>query len=221
MVEVENVNKVYAAESGDIAALRDVSLTVSTGEFVALTGRSGCGKSTLLNLLAGLDSPSSGRVCIGGEEISRLDDEGLTRYRRGRVGMIFQFFNLLPTLTARENIALPALLAGERETDVWRRVDQLIEQIGLVCRRDAKAPLLSGGEMQRVAIARALINQPPLLLADEPTGNLDSSAAEEILTLLRGLVAVRGVTLVLVTHSQEAAARADRRLEMLDGRILT
>jgi ABC-type lipoprotein export system ATPase subunit len=215
------VVKEYALGGGTIRALDDVTLDVGAGEFVAVVGRSGSGKSTLLNLAAGIDVPTGGEVSVAGRALARLDDDALTRLRRDSVGMIYQFFNLLSTLSVRENVALPALLGGTPSRDALARADRLVEEVGLTPRRDARPHTLSGGEMQRAAIARALIHTPALVLADEPTGNLDSRAAAGVIELLRDLGARHGVTVVLVTHSREAAAAASRTIELRDGRIVS
>jgi putative ABC transport system ATP-binding protein len=209
----------FGAGAQVVRALDGVSLDVPRGEFLAVVGRSGSGKSTLLNLAAGIDTPSSGEVWIDGRPISRLDDDALTLLRRDRIGVVYQFFNLLSTLSVRENVALPALLGGALERDVMPQADALLDEVGLGDRRHARPHTLSGGEMQRTAIARALVHSPALVLADEPTGNLDSRAAEQIVGLLRRMAARHGATVVMVTHSREAAAAADRIVELRDGRV--
>jgi putative ABC transport system ATP-binding protein len=216
-----SVAKEYALGTERVHALDDVSLEIPAGQFVAVIGRSGSGKSTLLNLLAGIDTPSRGEVWIGDRELSRLADDDLTRLRRDELGIVYQFFNLLPTLSVRENVALPALLAGGRERDVFPTVDALLEEVAMSHRMNARPHTLSGGEMQRTAIARALIHEPVLLLADEPTGNLDSRTADQIMELLQSLAGRHGTTVVLVTHSVEAAAVAQRVVEMRDGRVVS
>ena len=219
-VRLLSVTKEYTLGTETLRAVDNVSLEVPTGLFVAVVGRSGSGKSTLLNLLAGIDTPTSGEIWIAGRELSRLSDDALTRMRRETLGIVYQFFNLLPTLSVRENVALPALLAGEAERPTLSRADALLEEVGLTPRRNARPHTLSGGEMQRAAIARALIHQPAVLLADEPTGNLDSRNADQVLALLADLGRRHQATLLLVTHSAEAAALADRVVELLDGRIV-
>jgi len=213
------VTKQYRLGEGVVNALDNLSLDVARGEFLAVMGRSGSGKSTLLNLVAGIDTPTSGEVWVDGLELSRLSDDALTRMRRDRVGVIYQFFNLISTLSVRENVALPAQLAGRPAAPALAAADRLIADVGLEGRRDARPHTLSGGELQRAAIARALVMAPALLLADEPTGNLDSRAADRVLELLRDLGARAGATVVLVTHSREAAAAASRVIELHDGRI--
>jgi len=198
-----------------------VTLEVPRGQFLAVVGRSGSGKSTLLNLAAAIDTPTAGEVWIDGRAVSALDDDRLTRLRRDAVGVVYQFFNLLSTLSVRENVALPALLAGRPERDVMPRADALIDEVGLSTRRGAKPHTLSGGEMQRAAIARALVHGPALVLADEPTGNLDSRAAAHVVALLHDLAARRGTTVVMVTHGREGVAAADRVVELGDGRIVS
>ena len=215
------VVKEYVVGAERVRAVDALTLDVPAGQFLAVVGRSGSGKSTLLNLLAGIDTPSSGEVWVGSQELSRLSDDSLTRLRRENLGIVYQFFNLLSTLSVRENIALPALLGGERESTVAARVDALLEEVGMAHRRDAKPHTLSGGEMQRTALARALIHEPELVLADEPTGNLDSRTAEQVLDLLARMSERHGATLLLVTHSREAAARADRIIELRDGRVVS
>lgn len=221
MISLRGVTKSYPVIEGggarEVHALRGIDLEVRSGEVLAVVGRSGCGKSTLLNLLGGIDSPSSGTVQVAGLAIEQLDEAQLTHYRRNTVGIIFQFFNLLPLLTVTENAVLPALLAGQEREASARRAAELLEAVGLGHRLQQQASLLSGGEMQRVAIARALINDPPLILADEPTGNLDTASAAGVLETLTTLARERGKTVLLVTHSREAAAIADRTREMRDG----
>lgn len=219
-VRLVSVVKEFAVGEQLVRAVNGISLQVPTGQFVAVVGRSGSGKSTLLNLLAGIDHPTSGEVWIGELELSRLSDDALTRLRRERLGMVYQFFNLLPTLSVRENVALPALLAGNPEREVMARADALLEEVSMSHRRHARPHTLSGGEMQRTALARALIHNPTLILADEPTGNLDSRTADQVLELLRGLGERHGVTILLVTHSLEAAAVAQRTIELRDGQVL-
>jgi putative ABC transport system ATP-binding protein len=228
IVAFESVEKRYrgslAAEEGDaghgpdVVALASVSLTIEPGSFVAIVGPSGSGKSTLLNLMGALDRPSSGRIRIAGTDLGGLDDDGLTALRRDTIGFVFQFFNLVPTLSALENAMMPALLAGERPRDVEARAKEALAKVGLGHRVRHRPDELSGGEMQRVAIARALVGDPPLLLADEPTGNLDSRTGEEILALLTGTTSARR-TVVLVTHDPRVAERADRVLTIRDGRV--
>ena len=202
-----------------MVALDHLDLKVSRGEFLAITGKSGCGKSTLINILGGLDSPDQGQVIINGEDITRMDDRRLTLFRRDRVGIIFQFFNLLSILSLEENIMLPHLLReGSNTTEA--KIDQLLREMDLYERRNHKPHELSGGELQRAAICRALINDPEIILADEPTGNLDSASGKQVLEILRRLTKKQGKTVLLVTHSQEGEAIADRVLRMRDGKII-
>jgi ABC-type lipoprotein export system ATPase subunit len=220
MIRLVNVSKTYHNAGIRIAALTDVNLEVAPGTFAALMGPSGCGKSTLLHLVAGVDLPTAGGVWVNGRELSRLSDTALSRYRRDQVGIVYQFYNLLPTLSAAENVALPALLTGVRTRVAHARADEGLTQVGMLHRRDHWPHELSGGEMQRVAIARALVNGPSILLADEPTGNLDSRAGLEVLELLARLNVERRVTILLATHSQEAATFAHRVIRLRDGTAL-
>ncbi len=217
LIEIAGLTKNYQVEKRVVHALQGVDLIVPAGQFLAIIGRSGCGTSTLLNLLGGLDTPSEGQLHVGGADVAALDERGLTNYRRDTVGIVFQFFNLMPLLTATENTALPALLAGKPKKPALERARMLLEKVGLGHRLDQGASLLSGGEMQRVAVARALINDPLLILADEPTGNLDSQSSQSVLDALRELTRDEGKTVVMVTHSREAAAIADVTREMRDG----
>ena len=196
-----------------------LDLKVSRGEFLAITGKSGCGKSTLINILGGLDSPDQGQVIINGEDITKMDDRRLTLFRRDRVGIIFQFFNLLPILSLEENIVLPYILREGSNTNE-AKVDRLLREVDLYERRNHKPHELSGGELQRAAICRALINDPEIILADEPTGNLDSASGKQVLEILRKLKEKQGKTVLLVTHSQEGEAMADRVLRMRDGKLI-
>jgi len=220
MIRLVNVSKTYHRSRIRVAALADVSLEVAPGTFAALMGPSGCGKSTLLHLVAGVDLPTAGEVWVNGQELSRLSDAALSRFRRDQVGIVYQFYNLLPTLSAGENVALPALLTGVRTRVAQERADDRLKQVGMLHRKDHWPHELSGGEMQRVAIARALVNGPSILLADEPTGNLDSKAGLEVLDLLARLNLERRVTILLATHSQEAAAYAHRVIRLRDGTAL-
>ena len=208
-----------AVETPFVRALAGVSFDVDAGECVAIVGPSGSGKSTLLHLIAGIDTPSAGEIWVAGRALARLDDDALTRHRRDTVGMVFQAFHMLPTLAARENVALPALLAGTGERAALARADTLLGEVGLGERRHAMPHTLSGGEMQRVALARALIREPRVLLADEPTGNLDSHASVRVLEMIVELSRRHGTTVVIVTHSREAAAMAERVIEIRDGGV--
>jgi ABC-type lipoprotein export system ATPase subunit len=218
-IKLINVTKIYHQGDNSVVALDHINLSISKGEFWAITGKSGCGKSTLINILGGLDSPDQGRVMINGEDISQMDDRRLTLFRRDRVGIIFQFFNLLPILNLEENIVLPYLLR-EGSNPPPARLERLLQEIGLLERRYHHPHQLSGGEMQRVAICRALINDPEIILADEPTGNLDSASGKQVLEILRRLRDEQGKTILLDTHSQEGAAMADRVIQMRDGKLL-
>ncbi len=216
---LRDVHHVYADDGVEVVALRGVTLSVKAGEFVAIVGQSGCGKSTLLHVMGAMDRPRSGEVWLRGREIARLDDESRTAIRQREVGFVFQFFNLLPTLDLSENVMLPALLAGAGVAAARQRAEDLLRAVGLSGLGARRATALSGGERQRGAIARALVNEAPLLLADEPTGNLDSGTGAEIIRLLRALPASRGTTVVLATHATELARVADRVVTMRDGRI--
>jgi putative ABC transport system ATP-binding protein len=212
----ENVTKIYSG-ARDTRALDGISLKIEAGEFVAVVGPSGCGKSTLLHLSGGIDTATSGRVVVGARNLALLPERELTLYRRRRVGTVFQFFNLIPALTVRENVELPLALDESREAPA--RARELLERVGLSEKGSAYPYELSGGEMQRVAVARALSSRPPLLLADEPTGNLDSAAGASVLDLIDSLCRDEAVTVVLATHSPEAASRANRIVRLRDGRI--
>jgi len=220
ILEAQNLVKRYPVGDGQVDALRGVSLAVERGEFVAIMGASGSGKSTLLHLLGGLDKPTAGQVVIDGVNISTLDDEQATLTRRDKTGFVFQFFNLIPLLTVRENVALPFLIGGESVHERRQRVDELLAMVGLAGKADHAPDQLSAGEQQRVALARALATEPALLLADEPTGNLDYTSGGEILDLLWRSCVQLGQTIVLVTHEARAAAYADRVLVVRDGQIL-
>lgn len=220
MVHLTDIAKSYVAEGRTVHALQNVELDIPRGQFLSIVGRSGCGKSTLLNLLGGLDKPSQGTISINGLNLATLNETQLTQYRRDVVGIIFQFFNLLPLLTVLENTALPALLAGKNKKQCQARAEELLDAVGLGERIHQQASLLSGGEMQRVAVARALINDPQMILADEPTGNLDSKSAEPVLSALYNLTKQQNKTVVMVTHSREAAAIADLTREMRDGKFV-
>jgi putative ABC transport system ATP-binding protein len=218
VVNAREVKRVYGEGSAAVEALRGVSLDVEGGRLTAVMGPSGSGKSTLMHILAGLDRPTDGEVLIAGTSIGTLDDTALTRLRREHIGFVFQFFNLLPMLTAEENIRLPLTLAGEKPDAAFFK--QLIDNVGLADRLDHRPSELSGGQQQRVAIARALVTRPTVVFADEPTGNLDSRTGAEILDLLRASVTEYGQTLVMVTHDAGAASTADRILFLADGEIV-
>jgi putative ABC transport system ATP-binding protein len=219
ILETRELSKAYRMGATTVDALTSVSLAVQPGEFVAVMGPSGSGKSTLLYLLGGLDRPSAGEVILDGQRLSDLSDRQATLIRRRRVGFVFQFFNLLPTLSAEENLALPLLIDSRPLHQYQDRIDELLALVGLAERRAHKPDQLSGGEQQRVAIARAMVTQPAILLADEPTGNLDTRAGDDALQLLRRACDHQGQTIVMVTHDPRAASYADRILFLRDGRI--
>ncbi len=217
LLQVKSLEKTYSRGDQIVHALRGVSLDIKEGQFVSIMGPSGSGKSTLLHLMGGLDRPSGGKVILNGEAIEALSDDELSLFRRKKLGFIFQFFNLLPTLSAIENVALPRLLDGERLQSIEPKAKELLELMGLTKRMHHKPDQLSGGEMQRVAIARALVSDPLLLLADEPTGNLDSKTGESILKLLREMTDKTGKTIVMVTHDPKAAQTGNRLIRLRDG----
>jgi putative ABC transport system ATP-binding protein len=221
-IRLRSVSRHYVMGESVIRAVNDVSLTVPTGEFLALLGSSGSGKSTLLNLIAGLDRPSSGSVIAQGQDLSKMSSLELARYRRQTVGMVFQSFNLLPRMTLEENVELPLRLAEVDRSERAARVREALERVGLERRVGHRPSELSGGEQQRTAIARALVNRPKILLADEPTGNLDSATGESILALLREIQNNPGMTIIMVTHERILAERfADRLAVMGDGKLLS
>ena len=220
ILETNDVSKQYQMGEVKVDALAGVDFGVEQGEFVAVMGPSGSGKSTLLHLLGGLDQPTEGEVALDGRVLSELSDNQVTITRRRSVGFIFQFYNLIPTLSAEENVALPLLIDGQRPKEYRERVDHLLELVGLTGRRHHRPDQLSGGEQQRVAIARALVTEPAIVLADEPTGNLDSRAGGEILKLLRQLRDELGQTIVMVTHDPKAASHADRIVFLKDGAVI-
>jgi putative ABC transport system ATP-binding protein len=213
-----DVTRRFGEGESAVDALRGVSLEVPAGQLTAVMGPSGSGKSTLMHILAGLDSPTTGKITIGGTDITNMDDQDLTLLRRRHIGFIFQFFNLLPMLTAEENIVLPTEIAGEKPDKAW--VNELIAKVGLDDRRTHRPSELSGGQQQRVAIARSLVERPTVLFADEPTGNLDSASSGEVLALMRDSVDTYGQTTLMVTHDATAAAIADRVLFLADGLIV-
>jgi putative ABC transport system ATP-binding protein len=222
LLETREVSKIYQMGTTTVAALDHVSIKVLEGEFVAIQGTSGSGKSTLLNMLGGLDHPTSGEVLFDSSSLGPFTKREMAHYRRHSVGMIFQNFNLIPTMTAAENVRLALAFGGLRGRQREERTEELLGRVGLAGRLEHRPSELSGGEQQRVAIARALANRPRVLLADEPTGNLDSTRAQELLTLLREMVARDSLTVLMVTHDQELAARfADRIIFMKDGRVIS
>jgi putative ABC transport system ATP-binding protein len=218
MIELREVSKTVTSGSEPLTILHPLTMTIPKGQFVAVVGPSGSGKSTLLGLIAGLDAPSTGQVIIDGTEITGIDEDSLARLRGEKIGFVFQFFHLIPSLTAYENVAVPMEIAGDR--DARRRTAALLDEVGLSGRLHHYPSQLSGGEQQRVALARALANDPPIVLADEPTGNLDSTNGRHIMDLLRSIHDRRGSTIVLVTHDAELAAMADARLVLRDGRVV-
>ena len=220
MIELQEVSKVYRRGPEEIQALKGVDLKIASGEFVAITGKSGCGKSTLLHIIGGLEPVSRGRVLLDGRDLARLREPELTRFRRDKVGVVFQSFNLLPLLTLAENVALPRVLQGVAYPQARGEARRWLTEVGLAARLDHKPHQVSGGEMQRAAIARALINDPAVVLADEPTGNLDSATTAQILQLFSHLHRQWQKTVILVSHAPEAGAAADRVLQMQDGRLL-
>jgi len=217
MIALRDVHKVFRQGEAEVRALAGVSLDIEAGAFVSIMGPSGSGKSTLLHLMGGLDLPTSGEVTLDGSPLSRMSDDEITLLRRRKIGFVFQFFNLLPTYTAEENVALPLLLDGLGRREVRPRVEAALEQVGLSHRRRHRPEELSGGEMQRVAIARALVIDPRVILADEPTGNLDTKTGEQVLDLLGAANRDRHCTIVLVTHDSQAAAHAERLITLKDG----
>ncbi len=219
MIEIKNITKTVRSGADDLTILADVSLEIPDGQFVAITGASGSGKSTLLGLIAGLDAPSSGEILIDGESITAMNEDGLARLRSDKLGFVFQSFHLIPSLTAFENILIPLEIRGEK--DAKDRASQLLQEVNLTNRGHHYPNELSGGEQQRVAIARAFANNPKLLLADEPTGNLDSRNGQHIFELMTGLHDNKKTTLILVTHDQELAEKAERQIRLRDGKIVT
>jgi len=219
MIRCIDVRKVYRQGENEIIALVGVSLDIARGEFAVIMGPSGSGKSTLLHLIGGLDGPTSGELLVDQRLVGQMADDQVTLFRRTKIGFIFQFFNLLPTLTALENVTLPFVLDGRPKEEREQRAKPLLDKVGLENRKDHLPEEMSGGEIQRIAVARALAFDPPILLADEPTGNLDSKTGESILSLLRQINRENGCTIVMVTHSQEAAGYGDRTIFFRDGKV--
>jgi putative ABC transport system ATP-binding protein len=217
IVRTEELTKVYGRDDVAVTALDGINLGIEPGQFVAVMGPSGSGKSTLLHLLGGLDRPTAGRVLIDGHELARLNDDELSELRRRRIGFIFQFYNLLPILSASDNVALPLILDGAKQSEARARAEEWLERVGLAERLDHRPDQLSGGQQQRVAIARALVAEPALILADEPTGNLDTRAGDEIAALLRRICGEWGRTILMVTHDPRISAYADRIVFLKDG----
>ncbi len=220
MIRLENIQRVFQVGDQQVHALRDINLHIDAGEYLSIMGPSGSGKSTLLNLLGLLDRPTSGRYLLEGRDVTTLSDEEQARVRREHIGFVFQFFHLVPRLTAAENVELPMVLAGVAPAERRRRVDQALAAMGLSQRASHRPDQLSGGQRQRVAIARATVMGPRLLLADEPTGNLDRASGREVVKILEGLSG-DGITLLVVTHDPELGGRARRQLHMLDGAIVS
>src|SRR5438270_1548900 len=218
MIQLRGVSKTVMSGGRPLTILHPLDLTIRSGQFLAVLGPSGSGKSTLLGLIAGLDEPSGGDILIDGVDITKLGEDALARLRGEKIGFVFQFFHLVPSLTAYENVAVPMEIAGAR--DARTRANALLEEVGLTGRSHHYPSQLSGGEQQRVALARALANDPPIVLADEPTGNLDTANGRHIMELLRSIHAARGTTIVLVTHDAELAAMTDGRLVLRDGRVV-
>ncbi|MCP4707455.1 MAG: ABC transporter ATP-binding protein [Planctomycetes bacterium] len=220
-VKTKNLTKIYATNKIRVAALQDVTLSISAGAFIGITGSSGSGKSTLMNLLGGLDTPTRGTIEVDGKLISRLNKNELARYRRVQVGMIFQSFNLISSYSAQENVAFPLLFAGVGKKQRLERAGGMLDKVGLAPRRDHRPPELSGGEQQRVAIARALINRPKMLLADEPTGNLDSKTSASIVQLLAELNSQQNITVVMISHEEELLDQySQRMIGLCDGQVM-
>jgi ABC-type lipoprotein export system ATPase subunit len=221
ILEANNVTREYRMKAETVCALSDITVTIDPGEFVTILGTSGCGKSTLLNLFGGLDRPTSGEILFDGRSLAPLSAWEMSRYRLRRVGMIFQSFNLVPTMTARENVSLALAFAGLSKSERRKRSGELLERVGLSQRADHRPSELSGGEQQRVAIARAIANEPQVLLADEPTGNLDSNRAAEVISLLDDMRKRDGKTIVMVTHDRELASiYATRIIRLKDGKLV-
>jgi putative ABC transport system ATP-binding protein len=220
LITAENLTKVYGSGDTAVTALDHISLSIEAGEFVAVMGPSGCGKSTLLHLLGGLDRPSAGRVVIDGQPINELSDDNLTKLRRRKIGFVFQFYNLIPVMDATENAALPVTLDGTNPAKAMAKAKEWLEKVGLGNRLKNRPDQLSGGQQQRVAVARALVAEPSVVLADEPTGNLDSHASDEIAALLRQVANEWGRAVVMVTHDAHVASYADRIIFLKDGAIV-
>jgi putative ABC transport system ATP-binding protein len=219
IIEAQSLNKTYKLGSLDVEVLKDINLTIDFGEFVSIMGPSGSGKSTLLYLIGGLDKPTSGSVKIKGSELSEMKDKEQSIMRRRDIGFVFQFYNLIPNLNVEENVMLPILLDGKKLKDYRSKLDEILEVVGLSDRRAHTPRELSGGQQQRVAIARALVNEPDIILADEPIGNLDTKTGMEVMELLRRINKEKGKTIVQVTHSREAADYSDRIINVRDGKV--
>jgi putative ABC transport system ATP-binding protein len=220
IISTQNLTKIFGSGATAVTALDRVNLSVNTGEFVAIMGPSGCGKSTLLHLVGGLDRPSDGKVIVEGTSIAEMDDDRLTELRRRKIGFVFQFFNLIPVLNAVENAALPVTLDGVKPAEAQKNAAEWLARFGLSDRLSSRPDQLSGGQQQRVAIARALAAEPALILADEPTGNLDTRSGDEIASLLRDVAKKYGRTVIMVTHDPRIAAYADRIIFLKDGKVV-
>jgi putative ABC transport system ATP-binding protein len=220
MIRLENIHRIFQVGGQTVHALNDINLTIAEGEYVSVMGPSGSGKSTLLNIIALLDQPSSGRYLLNGRPVTQLSDDQLAQVRREHIGFVFQFFHLIPRLSAAENIEMPMILAGIRPSERTQRVRKSLQEVNLEDRARHRPDQLSGGQLQRVAIARAMIMKPEILLADEPTGNLDSQSGLEIVELLESLNR-QGITLIVITHDQKLGDRATRQIRIIDGRIVS
>jgi len=220
MIQVENVSKSFQLANHTVEVLKNININIQKGEFISIMGPSGSGKSTLLYLMGGLDKVSKGTVCINGVEMQKLNDDAESRMRRNDIGFVFQAYNLIDNLTLEENITLPALLEGKKKKDVLRKGEELMDRVGILQRRNHTPKELSGGEQQRTAIARALINQPAVLFADEPIGNLDSKSGKEVLELLRDINKEKGITVLMVTHSEESTRYGNRIIRLRDGEVV-
>jgi len=220
MIQVENVSKSFQLANHTVEVLKNININIQKGEFISIMGPSGSGKSTLLYLMGGLDKVSKGTVCINGVEMQKLNDDAESRMRRNDIGFVFQAYNLIDNLTLEENITLPALLEGKKKKDVLRKGEELMDRVGILQRRNHTPKELSGGEQQRTAIARALINDPVVLFADEPIGNLDSKSGQEVLELLRDINKEKGITILMVTHSEESTRYGNRIIRLKDGEVV-
>lgn len=219
MIQLKNVSKVYKVSKNQVKALDDISLEIKDGEFLAILGPSGSGKSTLMHLLGGLDKPTSGEILVEGQNLAKLSDKKLSKYRNARVGFVFQAYNLHPIFNARENASLPLILSKDSETNIKQKSEEVLKEVDLLDRAEHLPKELSGGEQQRVAIARAIITNPQIILADEPTGNLDTKTGEQVIDLLMRLNKNKQITLIIVTHNEDIAKLASRIIRVRDGRL--